>query len=353
MRRIDGILSGDSRSTASSLARGCLWFASQPYAIVVQIRNWMYDRGWIESHAAPIPVVSVGNLTAGGTGKTPACAYLAKWFRGQGVRVAILSRGYGELEDGTNDEARELELQLPDVPHLQSPDRVAMARLAHEELDMQLLLLDDGFQHRKLRRDLDVVLIDATEPFGYGFMLPRGLMREPIRSLRRADVVIATRADHVDAKRLAEIRTLVQRYSPRAAWIEGEHAGVELIDCEGATRPIEWLCGRSVVALSGIGNPLGFEASLRRYGATIVEHVTYPDHHPYSRQDVAAIEQRLAEHASTPTAVICTGKDLAKLAVPKVGGLELWALRVEMRIRSGGDILNEHLERMLALTRSQ
>ena len=126
-----------------------------------------YDRGWLRSHAATVPVVSVGNLTLGGTGKTPMVEWLARWFRRHGVRVAILSRGYGHT-GGLNDEGRVLEENLPDVPHLQSPDRVAQSRVAVVELETEVIVLDDGFQHRRLRRDLDVVLLDALEPFGLG-----------------------------------------------------------------------------------------------------------------------------------------------------------------------------------------
>ena len=130
---------------------------------------------------------------------------LARWFRARNIRVGILSRGFGAGIDGRNDEAKELEVLLPDVPHLQKPDRLASAQIATEELGMQLLLLDDGFQHRKIHRDLEIVLLDAREPFGFGHLLPRGLLREPLRSLRRADIVMATRADQVEPQKLAEI----------------------------------------------------------------------------------------------------------------------------------------------------
>ena len=132
--------------------------------------------GWLKSQRARVPVVSVGNLTLGGTGKTPMVEWLARWFRGHQVRVAILSRGYGHT-GGMNDEGRVLEENLPDVPHLQDPDRVALAEAAVLELETELIVLDDGFQHRRLARDLDVVLLDALEPFGLSQMFPRGLLQ--------------------------------------------------------------------------------------------------------------------------------------------------------------------------------
>jgi tetraacyldisaccharide 4'-kinase len=347
MRWIESILSGARRSVFAQGLRGLLWFASGPYGSAIRFRNWLYDREWLTSHLAPLPVLSVGNLTAGGTGKTPACAYLARWFRARGVRVAILSRGYGALHDGVNDEAKELEQLLPDVPQLQSPDRVAMAQMAAEELDMQLLLLDDAFQHRRIRRDLDLVLVDATEPFGFGHLLPRGLLREPIGSLRRADLVIATRADQVEPQRLAEIRTTIQRYSPRAAWVEASHAGVELINGEGETRELSWLDRQPVVALSAIGNPTGFENSLRQYGARIVDSIRYPDHHAYSAEEVTEIRERVERLTDKPAAILCTGKDLAKLGMSRLGACPLWAMRIELKILRGEEILEEHLLRIL------
>jgi tetraacyldisaccharide 4'-kinase len=346
MHRLDRIQDGTNSTLWATTARVGLWIASQPYGLVVAVRNRLYERGWLVSQRVGIPVVSIGNLTAGGTGKSPTCVFLARWFRERGVRVAILSRGYKALQDGMNDEAKELEVLLPDVPHLQSPDRVATARIAVEELEMELLLLDDGFQHRRLQRDLDIVLLDATEPFGYGFLLPRGVLREPLRALRRADIVVATRADQVDGQRLAAIRTTVQRYNPRAAWIESEHAGVGWCNASGIEQPLESKCGQAVLAVSAIGNPKAFEATLRKQGLDVIDHMIFPDHHPFSQHDIASMERRASECDVTPQAIVCTGKDLAKLGADRLGRWELWALRIEMKVRTGADILDEHLVRI-------
>ncbi len=353
MRRIDSIQNGVSKSLSAMTFRAGLWCASQPYGAAVSVRNWLYDRGWLASNSIVVPVISVGNLTAGGTGKTPAVAFLARWFREKKIRVAILSRGYASLQDGINDEAKELEKLLPDVPHLQSPDRFASAKIACDELGMEALILDDGFQHRQLRRNLDIVLIDALEPFGHQHLLPRGLLREPIQSLQRADIVIATRADQVDAQSLANMRNRVQRYNPRAAWIEAEHEPIELINSDGQTESLTALDQKKVIAVSGIGNPGGFERSLLSTGAQLLEHVRYADHFPFSSHDIETIGERAAHHAaqqSTPCdAIICTGKDLAKIATPRIGGVPLWALRIEFKIRSGLNILEEHLNRLLPM----
>ncbi len=340
MLRVDRILSGKSTSITSSVMRAGLWCLSQPYSVAMQLRNLAYENGLFQSTRAELPVISVGNLTAGGTGKTPAVAYLALWFRARGVRVAILSRGYGALADGRNDEAKELELRLADVPHLQSPDRIASAQIAAQELGMQLVLLDDGFQHRRLKRDLDIVLLDAREPFGHGYLLPRGLLREPIRAIRRAHVVMATRADQVDAQRLADIRTRVQRFNPKAAWVEAEHAPTSLRNSEGEMLPTSWIAGKRVMAFCGIGNPESFFQTLRDQHAIIVDEMIFPDHHPYTATDLQSIERRIENGCD---AIVCTGKDLAKIEMTQLGRYPLWSLDVELRIRAGEAILAEYL----------
>ena len=211
------LVRGRRRGFGPALARLGLTAASVPYGTAVRLRNRLFDAGWKARHRAAVPVVSVGNLTLGGTGKTPCVEYLARFYRDRGFRVAILSRGYGGGDaagTGPNDEALVLEENLPDVPHLQGADRVALAGVAVEELEADLLILDDGFQHRRLARDLDVVLLDATDPFGQGRLFPRGLLREPASSLRRADAVLVSRCDQVAE---SSVRELTNRARSRAA----------------------------------------------------------------------------------------------------------------------------------------
>jgi tetraacyldisaccharide 4'-kinase len=240
-----------------------------------------------------------------------------------------------------------LEVLLPDVPHLQNPNRIASATIATDELGMQVLLLDDGFQHRKIHRDLEIVLLDAREPFGFGHLLPRGMLREPLSSLRRASVVMATRADQVDAQTLAEIRTRVQRYNPKAAWLEAEHYPVRLRNSLGETMPVEWLRDKNVYVVSGLGNPSGFLQTLRTCGAIVAGSIAFPDHHDYSAQNMRDIEQQARGNVIPVEAILCTGKDLAKIDIPRLGTFGVWSLDVELRIRTGAEVLDEHLERIL------
>ena len=211
------LVRGETRGALASASRVALGGASSLYGLAVGSRNLAFYLGWKASHRASVPVVSVGNLTLGGTGKTPMVEWIARWYRARGVRVAILSRGYGQSGE-MNDEGRVLEENLPDVPHLQGADRVDLAGRAVEELESELLVLDDGFQHRRLARDLDVVLLDALDPFGLGRMFPRGLLREPARSLRRAGVVVLSRADLVDRSTRVAIRARAEKAAGQIRW---------------------------------------------------------------------------------------------------------------------------------------
>ncbi|MBA3480175.1 MAG: tetraacyldisaccharide 4'-kinase [Pirellulales bacterium] len=332
------------------MLRAGLYAASFPYRWVVRTRNRRYDRGGAEIHQVAVPVVSVGNLTVGGTGKTPMVEWIARHLRAKGVRVAILSRGYGAEQGGLNDEALELELALPDVPHLQNPDRVASSAIAIEELATQLLLLDDGFQHRRLARDLDIVLLDASEPFGFDHVLPRGTLREPVDGLRRAGVVVLSRADMIGLDQREAIRRRALELSPQAAWCEVEHRAAALVDASGEASPIASLAGKSVAAFCGIGNPAGFRHTLDALGANVAAWREFPDHHNYTRGDVDAI-CTLARDSGAKL-IVCTRKDLVKLRVAAIGGIPLRAIGVELRFLRGEDAMTGALRPIVERARS-
>ncbi|HKB04516.1 MAG TPA: tetraacyldisaccharide 4'-kinase, partial [Gemmataceae bacterium] len=231
------VVRGTARDPAAFLLRRALWLARLPYGVGVWWRNRRFDRGR-NVHRARVPVISIGNLTVGGTGKTPCVEYVARLLRERDVRVAILSRGYG-AEAGRNDEAMVLEENLPDVPHYQGRERVALAQTAVEESESEVLVLDDGFQHRRLARDLDIVLIDASDPWAGGYLLPRGGLREPRHSLRRAGLVVLTRCDGVDDDSLRRVEADVQRIAPLSIG-RAVHAPLELMNGE-RTEKVETL----------------------------------------------------------------------------------------------------------------
>ena len=338
------LVRGETRGILPTAARLGLGSSAGLYRVGVAFRNAAFDRGWKKTHRVEVPVVSVGNLTLGGTGKTPMVEWICRWFRARHIRVAILSRGYGNLA-GMNDEGRVLEENLPDVPHLQSPDRVALARCAVEELESQALVLDDGFQHRRIARDLDVVLLDALDPYGLGRMFPRGLLREPISSLRRAGVVVLSRADLVDEATRRAIRQRAERAAGPLQWVLTRHAPLDLIDSEGRSFPLAEAGRRQVGAFCGIGNPEGFRRTLEGLGLMVAGFRAFPDHHPYSAPDVADLSRWLrgldAELALT------TQKDLVKLRTLTLGPMPLRALRIGLEVMEGADMLDRALSALL------
>ena len=214
----------------------------------------------------------------------------------------------------------------------------------------QLVLLDDGFQHRRLARDLDVVLLDASAPFGFEHVFPRGMLREPISALKRAHVVCLTRADLLDAAEREAIRQRVAELAPRAAWCEAAHAPHELRNAVGRTQPIAMLAGRRVAAFCGIGNPAAFHRTLEELGGGIAFWREFPDHHAYSTSDRAELSAAIG--ATDAELVVTTHKDLVKLPVDRLGDRPLWALAIEMQLLIGNSALESALNDVLATVTS-
>ncbi len=340
------LVSGHKRGPVAACLRVGLRLAGFPYGWAMALRNRRYDRAQTEIHQVDVPVICVGNLTLGGTGKTPMIEWIARYFRAKGVRVSIVSRGYGAQQGERNDEALELELALPDVPHLQNPNRVEAAEAAVEELDTQLILLDDGFQHRRLARDLDIVLLDATEPFGFEHVFPRGTLREPLAGLARAQVVVLTRADMLDPTARKKIRHRVEQLAPNATWCEVEHKPAALLDATGKEQPLAASQpvspSKRIAAFCGIGNPAGFRHTLETLGCNIIAWREFPDHHTYTREDVDSLKA----WATEADEVLCTRKDLVKLGVTSLGTVPLWAVSVQLSFLTGQNSLEAALEQV-------
>jgi tetraacyldisaccharide 4'-kinase len=241
-----------------------------------------------------------------------------------------------------------LEENLPDVPHLQGPDRVALAATAVEELESEVLVLDDGFQHRRLARDLDVVLLDATNPWGHGHLLPRGLLREPPSGLRRAGVVVLTRCDQVGRAERDRLREAVARLAPGVPMVETTHRPVDLGNGAQAAS-LDHLRGRPSAAFCGLGNPEAFRRTLHDLGADLVAFRTFPDHHAYTRADVEGL-RAWARGQATDCVVVTTQKDLVKLRLSDLGGRELWTLRIRLHVEAGQDEFDRKLEEALRST---
>jgi tetraacyldisaccharide 4'-kinase len=333
------LVDGSSRGPTATAARACLAALAAPYAAAVAARNAAYEAGLLPARRAPVPVVSIGNLTLGGTGKTPLVAWAARQLMEAGRRPAIVSRGYGAAAGRVSDEAAELALVVPGVPHVADRDRVAGA-LSAAAAGADCVVLDDGFQHRRLARDLDVVAVDATDPFGCGRLFPRGLLREPLGGLARAHAVVLTRADAVDAATRRDIhaalRAACRRRQP-GVWAEAEHRPVMLRRWTADALHLDALRGRRVAAFAGIGNPAAFRATLATLGADLVDFHALADHHDYAATELATLAARA--RAARADLLVTTLKDLVKIRRDDLDAVPLAALEISIRMTSGADDL--------------
>lgn len=352
------IVSGRRGDVWARVARFALWVASLGYRLVVCIRNKLYDRGLLKSHRASVPVICVGNLTTGGTGKTPLVAWLAKFVAEKGLRPAILTRGYkahhsqGEVGGvhPTTDEPAELAQACPGIPVIVNGDRVTGAAEAVRNHSAQVILMDDGFQHRRLRRDLDIVTIDATVPFGYGRLLPAGLLREPIGSLRRAHAAVLTRSNQVSEEELSQIESRIRQVRADLAIARSVHAPVGAWQDDGPDIALEQLRGKRVFAFCGLGNPKAFFATVQACGCILAGSQAFNDHHTYTDRDLTDLCD--AARSQGAERLLTTHKDWTKIAPlhrPK-DAVPTAYLAIELQFTSGRDALIALIERTLAGT---
>lgn len=296
------IMSGDDRTLRAGIMRAAMTAMQPAYAIAVATRNAMFNLGLRRPADLGRPTVSVGNLTTGGVGKTPMVIELARRLTAMGRLPAVLLRGYGE------DETRELRDTLGDSAIVTAnPDRAAGAQKAMQtNTHVSCFLLDDGFQHRQVKRELDIVLIDATRPFGFDHLLPRGLLREAHGSLRRADAVIVTHADQVPPEALASLDRRIEALSGKPPIAHTAHRWSALRDGNDQEHPTEQLRHKRVVGVCGIGNPQAFRHTLENTAKEVVRFITFDDHHAYQPAEIAAITYEDAD------VVVTTEKDWVK-----------------------------------------
>lgn len=339
-------VSGRRRGLGAAAVRAALRALAAPYYFGCVFRRVLYDYGLLLCHELDARVISVGNITAGGTGKTPMVAWLGRWLKSRGVKFAVLSRGYKAGPEATNDEALVLRRHLADVPHLVGKNRFASGLKAIRKHGVECLVLDDGFQHLAVGRDLDIVLLDALIPFGYGHVLPRGLLREPLRALGRADVVVLTRCDVVPRDSVRDLRRMVRELAGFVPVAEASHRPVRFHDhATGQAQPLEWAKGRRVFAFSALGNPLAFPATLSRLGAEVVHHEAFRDHHWYDEDDLRAIAAAARQRGAE--AVVTTEKDAVKIEAFPSACPPVFFLEVEFAIAEGEEHLLAPLEELL------
>lgn len=345
-----------------SLGLTPLWLASHLYRGIVEGRSASYAYGVRRHKRLPCRVLSIGNLTLGGTGKTSLTMWVARWYQQHGWRVAVLSRGYGartaapfcvvSAGDGplldwraAGDEPYLLARSLPGIPVLIGKDRYLSGRYACDHFGAQVLILDDGFQHYALQRDLDVVLLDASNPFGHGTLLPRGTLREPVHALRRADAIILTRVEMAGERFHALCQQLhqLQVHQP----LYGMTTVAEAL-CQGdACLPAgpAWLRQRRVVAFAGIGNPQAFAATLSQLGSDVAALLVFPDHHPYTAADWRTIVDIACQRRAA--GLVTTEKDAVRLAPQWQAPMPVYALRIGVRFAQGLPALQQQLQALM------
>jgi tetraacyldisaccharide 4'-kinase len=386
-----------------------LSFAALGYALVIRLRNFLYDKGGLKAHKVNAKVISIGNITVGGTGKTPLVVWLCNTIsqkskvKSQKCGCAILTRGYkthtqtrGTRDEGRGtrdssfaaapdksgllrrmDEGRETKIDelailaecCPQAKVIVNPDRVAGAVEAITKFGAKVLIMDDGFQHRRLHRNLDIVTIDATCPFGYGRMLPAGLLREPITSLKRADAIVITRCEQVHETEISMLEEKLREVNQDIIIARSIHRPICAKFADGKEIGIEQLKEKKTFAFCGIGNPQAFLGTIKSTGAELVGSKIYDDHHHYSPEDLTCIyEQARAIKADL---ILTTQKDWSKIigdfrfSIPPDGPatqmagkrqtssdfqppIPLAYLAIELKFISGEDKIRNLIEKALA-----
>jgi len=355
------LVSGRAQGFGANTLRGLLSLLSVPYYCVVAVRNAYYDLIKRSARRFAVPVVSVGNIPVGGTGKTPPAAHVAGLIAQRGRRVAILLRGYkgrpipfdDEHRDRAasrwrteSDEAMVLRRRCPGAIVVVNPDRVAGAMEAVDR-GAEAIVLDDGFQHRRIARDLDLVLVDATIPFGHGHLLPRGLLREPTRSLRRAGMIVLTRSNEVDESSRTLLRSRLGRLSGGKPVITAMHQTNGFTDLKGHPVPVDDPTVMQAVLFAGIANFDSFRRGVERLGVHVLAAYQYPDHHDYSGEEIAALGDVAASLEAN--AILTTEKDAVKLVGRWVEqDCRLLVVRLDVAFDEDGEaILSQALDQIL------
>ena len=323
------------QSLPAKMFLGVLYGFSIIYRGLVDFQLNLYKCGLLKQVKLDCFVISIGNITVGGTGKTPTAKVLARYIQKLGYKVAILNRGYrakwkgdvGIVSDGNKvfmsadeagDEAYLLARSLPDIPVLIGTDRSVTGKYAVDNFNVDVVILDDGYQHWQLKRDLNILLVDAINIFGNGHMLPRGTLREPLSHLDRADICLLTKVDQASKGACKEIKETLHKYNDHALIVESTHKPLCFIEIGNLFNrqvrkvlPVNMMKGHRVIAMSAIGNPASFEQTLSDIGAVITESLRFPDHHDYTTQEICDVMKQAEEQGAE--AIVVTDKDAVKI----------------------------------------
>jgi len=360
------LISGQTKGFWASLVYVVLCALSKIYSAIISFRNYVYDKHIFTIHRVEAIVISIGNITAGGTGKTPIVSWLCNLIstdqRLNEYKVAILTRGYKtrcsscamnssddesnlqcKMRDTQVDEPALLAEKCPGVNVVINPDRVIGASEAIGKYNSNVLVMDDGFQHRRLARNLDIIAIDATCPFGYGKIIPAGLLREPISSLKRAHAVVITRCDQVSEEKLKEIEEILRNIKPEIPIARSIHKAVYIKTIDDKQIELEKFKNKKVFAFCGIGNPDSFINSLKNMDYDVAGSKIYDDHHDYTNSCLNELAKLSKD--SGAEILLTTQKDFTKIRLlESAGNLPLAYLAIEIEFLSGQERLRSLIE---------
>jgi tetraacyldisaccharide 4'-kinase len=343
------LISGQARGFGEALICFFSVAAAKSYTAIIALRNLAYSKGWLKVHTAGAAVISIGNITVGGTGKTPLVIWLCKFLQQKEIQCAVLTRGYKTRTQTrvTSDEPAILAESCPQAKIIVNPNRLEAAAEAVSNLGAKVLIMDDGFQHRRLHRDLDIVTIDGTCPFGYGKMLPAGLLREPVASLKRADAAVLTRCDQISQSKLCQIEKELQLINPDMIIAKSIHNPICVKSLAGEKIAIKQLKDKKIFAFCGIGNPDAFLNTIKNTGANLVSSKIYNDHHHYTDSDIDDIYDQANRLGAD--LILSTQKDHTQYAIRNTQyEIPFAYLAVEIKFIAGEDKLKQLIEDALA-----
>ncbi len=371
------LMAGKRRRWPDRVMVCILFVASRFYRMAMQFRHWLYDKRVIRNQALGCLVVSIGNLSCGGTGKTPVVEVFARSLSAKGRKVAILSRGYrrkkrtfwekmvhafhsGEMElppqvvsDGkkllmdsehAGDEPYMLASNLKGVAVVVDKDRVKSGIHAINEFETDVIILDDGFQYLRLKPHINIVLVDSTDPFGNGHVLPRGILREPIKNIRRADYIFLTKSDGTHKNQ--HLKRFLRRHTRRAEIIECCHKPQHLVKLfsDHDEFPLDFLKGKKVAALSAIARPASFESFLEQLGADLVARDHFADHHRYTAKEITDFID--ASQKAGAEMIVTTEKDAVRIPFIENCKIPVYYLRIQIDILSGKESFDQCISRI-------
>jgi tetraacyldisaccharide 4'-kinase len=334
------VVSGRAGLWATPL-RFLLSIAAIPYASIISARNRRFDSS--QAVRLRVPIISVGNITTGGTGKTPLVLRIAEHLLKRNLPTAVVSRGYKSEDGQLGDELTLMSRRLPELICIASPDRVAGVQEAIER-GAKVVVLDDAFQHRRIARDLDIVVIDATCPFGFDHVIPRGLLREPLDGLGRADLMVISRSDLVAKPQIEALESRLSRLAPDASRAACTHRPSNPTDVRGR---VCRRAGRRAILVAAVGNPNSFVATAKQAGFEPLESIWFPDHHTYTDRDITRIRD-VAERTSHDV-ILTTEKDDVKLSTLDLSRIEpVRVLPIDIAFTGDGEsVLTSCIDKVL------